>query len=1642
MSGERSSRRGSSSSKRPARRRRLFSSSGAARRLRRPRRQRIFEQLENRVLLSGLTLNVTTEDDIVDASVEEVAAGKYGKEDKLSLREAILAANAHPGSTIFLPAGTFVLAIPGSDEDDGATGDLDIRADMAIFGDIGGGTIIDASELRKHGASGDRVFHILVSPAEPLVGSFPLTTGNDDSAATLGTRLNDLDTIRIDFGAGDILTISGTQLDGSVFTFGWVPGPNATVGDLVAQINAQLGGNARASLELDGNLTVGPTTPGAEHELSLKILAASSATFRQFPAFGAPDAPHVEIAFVTIQEGRADVGAGLLNEGGRVDLFETTITGNQATTHGPAYFNDGGIVQLVNSPLVSNSLGASTNTDPLLLETANLLWNRRHEVVEAVDEFLINLNLEIEQNFRNAIGQINVPGLGTKLQDAFVPALDAFAEMRTTVSDFLQTVVNVPEPPSDISFTQLVQGALYAAFGLGPSALGHLESGVGEALRSRGLDVQTVGLDILQDGRDSDTDPSPTDILVTLGDDVEGTRWLEFGFHLGQRLVFDVPGFSLDGAISDLIDPEASGFSETVSTILAGVGLQTSSGGLRFDTRWDARLGFGVSERIGRSNGAGVYLRAGTTSNGLSDGSPIEELRFSIDAFAAPTSEATSFTQQLEDVVTTPNWSTTLSLGVLQGRISDGTPAQIKITAPTGLPLSFFGGVDRFNPSLFTLNFGDDVETIQFEIETDLPGYESRIVEYNPFGLGRNPDLVTFMAGLNAAVIAAYQTPLPPVSFTLDFSPINTFFNPDALTTPFLVLGARDPGINHLSINPTSDVNGTTIFGPDAFNFVSGQHEDRRTRGVGFANNSFSEPDGGDGQILEAPLPAQASGVSTADVDFFVHLGGARTTERDVEFTSAPDASVRIFFREILNRNITSLQQLGDKLNELLRGELIGKGYAPDSVRFEIHDGDKFRLVAADPDPDDPNANAPLITVTYAAVDQSKFSVVAAVDVTDPNFDESFFKDFSYDQRSHNRVTVGAIRTAAAQDKLPEVFKPKLSAAGQLRLHVTTDPEDLAATNPDSSPFQSTFLADVAMALPNVEFDIVADVKLDGLDIIKNKRAGKSQKFFEIFQIPTLKFDNIQLDVAGFLENVVVPVAQSAAAALDPFLAVIGNSPQDAGAIFNQPIPVISELLGRNVTVKEILGSDAERAVANFVSGVQDAADIGAKVAEFLQSDEFREAMGGVDKFTFGGLEFVMDPNSPLYFPRTRVPIPTDLKFVSGVGEVGKGSFLRTFVAFNEFAPPGFQVDLFRPAAIVNMLTGNPFNIVSFGLPQIDLEGGAEFAFQFEDLSLDIRAAAAFDSNLRLVYDSLGLERIADAARSGAAVDWTDLLDGLAIQNNPAGFEFGGSVSFVADRVSVTIQETDPVTDTTITVFSATGSLDLGASLGLELLDPNNDGKLRLDEILAVTDGFAHPEHLLCIIDVQGEGHAAGSITVSALGEEVFNVDFSESTGEFSLQSLLSSAFGVCSPAIKPPVLAETVEMDGETILRINTGPFAGKRLNGDVLDAEDPVTRLESISLKESPWPEIISGLSIAASEAGWCGSTPPLISAAGRPFPRRCCGCTAPTAIPRASRPTAFISGWSTNPAGKILSSDMTWRDALKAAGKLTAPPSRRPT
>src|SRR3989475_4483019 len=130
------------------------------------------------------------------------AAGVTG-----TLRAAIQEAHAHTGAdTIMVPAGTYLLMIPGRGEDAAAMGDLDITDDVTITGAGADSTIVDGNGI-------DRVFEIVNSAAVVAMSSLTIQNGDPGPVAldTDGGGLYNQGTLTL----SDVVVASNTASAGS-----------------------------------------------------------------------------------------------------------------------------------------------------------------------------------------------------------------------------------------------------------------------------------------------------------------------------------------------------------------------------------------------------------------------------------------------------------------------------------------------------------------------------------------------------------------------------------------------------------------------------------------------------------------------------------------------------------------------------------------------------------------------------------------------------------------------------------------------------------------------------------------------------------------------------------------------------------------------------------------------------------------------------------------------------------------------------------------------------------------------------------------------------------------------------------------------------------------------------------------------------------------------------------------------------------------------------------------------------------------------------------------------------------------------------------------------------------------------------------
>jgi|GEM_PF-1301461 len=141
-------------------------------------------------------------DTLVDSNAHEYQQCTLFNDEDCSLRGAIIAANAASKANTYhldLPAGKIVFNIPGQDEEDAYTGDLDIKNNIEIHGNAGG-TIIDANGL-------DRVIDHVGSGVTLKIDHVTITGGALSSGGGAGIRST---------STGDLTILSSTIIENDI----------------------------------------------------------------------------------------------------------------------------------------------------------------------------------------------------------------------------------------------------------------------------------------------------------------------------------------------------------------------------------------------------------------------------------------------------------------------------------------------------------------------------------------------------------------------------------------------------------------------------------------------------------------------------------------------------------------------------------------------------------------------------------------------------------------------------------------------------------------------------------------------------------------------------------------------------------------------------------------------------------------------------------------------------------------------------------------------------------------------------------------------------------------------------------------------------------------------------------------------------------------------------------------------------------------------------------------------------------------------------------------------------------------------------------------------------------------------------------
>jgi len=307
---------------------------------------------------------------VVDDTTDELSIGKC------TLRGAILAANrdtpvsgcvsGEGDDTIVMPAGTYILDIPGIDENFGETGDLDITSNLVLTGAGAVTTIIDSNSI-------DRVLHVDPECAGVVVEISGVTIQNG---------------LAPDFPIADYDKASG----GGIHNCG-----SLSLCDVVVSGNSAsdwgLGGGIQNNGELiaDNVSIIGNNAYRAGGIYTTGTLIFRNSEVTDNYTFGATgqgggvyNIGYAEIVNATISGNSTTyAGGGLLNGGGDLRLINSTVSNNTSTWSigGGAY--NASSMEVTNSTISGNlaktSGGGIANKGIMSLDNVTIAYNSATE---------------------------------------------------------------------------------------------------------------------------------------------------------------------------------------------------------------------------------------------------------------------------------------------------------------------------------------------------------------------------------------------------------------------------------------------------------------------------------------------------------------------------------------------------------------------------------------------------------------------------------------------------------------------------------------------------------------------------------------------------------------------------------------------------------------------------------------------------------------------------------------------------------------------------------------------------------------------------------------------------------------------------------------------------------------------------------------------------------------------------------------------------------------------------------------------------------------------------------------------------------------------------------------------------------------
>ncbi len=408
---------------------------------------------------------------------------------------------------------------------------------------------------------------------------------------------------------------------------------------------------------------------------------------------------------------------------------------------------------------------------------------------------------------------------------------------------------------------------------------------------------------------------------------------------------------------------------------------------------------------------------------------------------------------------------------------------------------------------------------------------------------------------------------------------------------------------------------------------------------------------------------------------------------------------------------------------------------------------------------------------------------------------------------------------------------------------------------------------------------------------------------------PVVEFRDITLDLGSFITDFAGPFLSDIGAFLEPLGFLLDR--QDG--LLYQRLPVISDLAGETVTLKQLAEQlDTRNRITPFLNAVEqiffltelvsDAADEaerngGAILLEFGTisltdlGDLQDQGMSLADSTPTGAL----NENASDEFNRSNNPdTQATRSFTRNVTRPGNGTI---------------SFDILKPANIVDLLLGKPdVNLITYDLPPFGFDFDYLQRFPvFPPLFATLRGFFSSTIDLGFGYDSLGLTQFL------ASENPLDLINGFFLNDVDAD---GVDIPEITLYGGITAGAS---LDAAVASAGVEGGID--ATIFFNLNDPDQDTKVRLSEMLG--NILLNSFNPLAVFDTSGK--------VDAFFRAYVEVLFGLWSDEYELARVTLASFEI--PFARPPILAQDL---GSGVLQLNMGTASANRIHGSLVDGDE----------------------------------------------------------------------------------------------------------